>query len=156
MTDSTLSLALRALIDLTTGYISFASGGLAAQPYTVLEIRRSNGDVLYERDKDTGVGPHRVFPEETVAELNTMLNAVVKQGTGKRADLRPNRGKIPWWLLSFDRRLPDSRFVDYLAAFRLRQPGATVAQRLADQPPVAAQPRQPAQMRSSSGRSPGE
>ena len=83
------------LIDLTTGYISFASGGLAAQPYTVLEIRRSNGDVLYERDKDTGVTPHRVFPEDTVAELNTMLNAVVRQGTGKRADLafEPTAGK---------------------------------------------------------------
>ena len=75
------------LLDLTTGYISFASGGLATQPYTVLEIRRSNGDVLYERIKDPGVGPKRVFPEETVAELNTMLNAVVRQGTGKRADL---------------------------------------------------------------------
>lgn len=54
--------------------------------------------------------------------------------TGRRADLRPNRGRIPWWLLSPSRRLPDSRLSDYLAAFRLRQPGATVAQRLADQP----------------------
>lgn len=83
------------LLDLTTGYISFASGGLATKPYTVLEIRRSNGDVLYERDKDPDVGPKRVFPEETVAELNTMLNAVVKQGTGKRADLafEPTAGK---------------------------------------------------------------
>ena len=83
------------LIDLTTGYISFASGGLATQPYTVLEVRRSNGDVLYERDKDPDVGPKRVFPEDTVAELNTMLSAVVKQGTGKRADLafEPTAGK---------------------------------------------------------------
>ncbi len=83
------------LIDLTTGYIAFASGGYATKPYTVLEIRRSNGDVLYERDKETDVAPKRVFPEETVAELNTMLSAVVKQGTGKRADLafEPTAGK---------------------------------------------------------------
>ena len=98
------------LIDLTTGYISFASGGLAAQPYTVLEIRRSNGDVLYVRDKDPGVTPKRVFPEETVAELNTMLNAVVKQGTGKRADLAfepvggktgTNQGYRDAWFIGF-------------------------------------------------------
>ena len=54
--------------------------------------------------------------------------------TGRRADLRPNRGRLPWWLLSPARRLPNSRLRDYLAAFRLRAPGATVAQRLADQP----------------------
>jgi penicillin-binding protein 1A len=83
------------LMDLTTGYISFASGGLAAKPYTVLEIRRSNGDVLYERTRDATDLPKRVFPEETVAELNTMLNAVVRQGTGRRADLafEPAAGK---------------------------------------------------------------
>lgn len=83
------------LIDLTNGYVSFASGGLAAKPYTVLEIRRSNGDVLYERARDTAVGPQRVFPEEKVAELNVMLNAVVRQGTGRRADLafEPAAGK---------------------------------------------------------------
>ncbi|MCA3555290.1 transglycosylase domain-containing protein [Aestuariivirga sp.] len=83
------------LIDLTSGYLSFASGGLAARPYTVLEIRRSNGDVLYERGKDPDAAPRRVFPENKVAELNTMLNAVVKQGTGKRADLafEPTAGK---------------------------------------------------------------
>lgn len=85
------------LMDLTTGYVSFASGGLATKPYTVLEIRRSNGDVLYERSRDATAEdlPKRVFPEETVAELNTMLNAVVRQGTGRRADLafEPAAGK---------------------------------------------------------------
>lgn len=82
------------LMDLTTGYISFASGGYAAAPYAVLEIRRSNGDLLYARDAGTAP-PQRVFPEEKVAELNTMLAAVVKSGTGRRADLgfAPQAGK---------------------------------------------------------------
>jgi squalene-associated FAD-dependent desaturase len=72
--------------------------------------------------RDTMVGPEApIFPFLDLA-------------TGRRADLRPNRGAIPWWLLSSERRLPDSRFTDYLAAFRLRTPGATVAERLADQP----------------------
>ena len=82
------------LMDLTTGYISFASGGIAAQPYAVLEIRRSNGDLLYAREEGT-MAPRRVFPEEKVAELNTMMAAVVKSGTGRRADLgfAPQGGK---------------------------------------------------------------
>jgi penicillin-binding protein 1A len=83
------------LIDLTTGYIGFASGGVPAQPYAVLEIRRSNGDLLYRRGADDTMPPRRVFPEEKVAELNIMLNAVVKSGTGRRADLgfAPQAGK---------------------------------------------------------------
>jgi penicillin-binding protein 1A len=81
------------LMDLTTGYIPFASGGFPATPYAVLEIRRSNGDVLYVRDAEAA--PRRVFPEEKVAELNTMLAAAVKSGTGRRADLvfMPQAGK---------------------------------------------------------------
>ena len=43
-------------MDLTTGYIPFASGGFPATPYAVLEIRRSNGDVLYQRN---GIPPWR-------------------------------------------------------------------------------------------------
>lgn len=72
--------------------------------------------------RDTMIGPESpIFPFLDLA-------------TGRRADLLPNRGPIPWWLLSAERRLPDSRFSDYLAAFRLRRPGGTVAERLADQP----------------------
>ena len=52
------------LIDLTTGYISFASGGVPAQPYAVLEIRRSNGDLLYRRGSEDTMPPRRVFTEE--------------------------------------------------------------------------------------------
>ena len=82
------------LLDLTTGYTAFASGGLAARPYAVLEVRRTNGDLLYSR-ADADVMPRRVFPEAKVAELNSMLSAVVKAGTGRRADLgfAPQGGK---------------------------------------------------------------
>lgn len=83
------------LMDLTTGYATFAGGGIAAQPYAVLEIRRTNGDVLYSRSEAFDRAPRRVFPEEKVAELNAMLSAVVKSGTGRRADLEfaPQGGK---------------------------------------------------------------
>jgi penicillin-binding protein 1A len=83
------------LMDLTTGYATFAAGGLVAKPYAVLEIRRANGDLLFSRMDGELSPPRRVFPEEKVAELNSMLAAVVKSGTGRRADLgfAPQGGK---------------------------------------------------------------
>jgi len=82
------------LLDITTGYATFAAGGLMAEPYAVLEIKRPNGDVLYDRAKQ---GPPRIrsFPEEKVAELNEMLAAVVTKGTGRRSFLgyAPQGGK---------------------------------------------------------------
>ena len=82
------------LLDITTGYATFAAGGLMAEPYAVLEIKRPNGDILYERAKQA---PPRIrsFPEEKVAELNEMLAAVVTNGTGRRAFLgyAPQAGK---------------------------------------------------------------
>jgi penicillin-binding protein 1A len=82
------------LLDLTTGYATFAAGGRQARPYTVLEIRRPNGDVLYSREQQAPP-PVQSVPERTVADLNRMLNAVVKNGTGRRADLgfTPQAGK---------------------------------------------------------------
>ena len=43
--------------------------------------------------------------------------------------LRPNAGRLPWWILSASRRIPGSTLSDYLAALRLRRVSddATVA-----------------------------
>jgi penicillin-binding protein 1A len=82
------------LLDITTGYATFAAGGKVARPYTVLEIRRPNGDVLYSREKNAPA-PEQGVPEPVIADLNRMLNAVVRSGTGRRADLgfTPQAGK---------------------------------------------------------------
>jgi len=52
--------------------------------------------------------------------------------TGLRWILRPNRGVLPWWILSPKRRVPETRLTDYLAALALRRalPSATVAEML--------------------------
>ncbi|MGH6906752.1 MAG: transglycosylase domain-containing protein, partial [Aestuariivirga sp.] len=83
------------LIDLTTGYATFAAGGKLTTPYTILEMRRANGDVIYRRAEDIVEPPRQVVPESKIAELNSMLKEVVKTGTGKRADLgfTPQGGK---------------------------------------------------------------
>ena len=82
------------VMDITTGYATFANGGLQVKPYTVLEIRRPNGDLLYSREKNAPK-LKRVFAEEDVADLNYMLNRVVEAGTGRRSLLgfTPQAGK---------------------------------------------------------------
>ena len=82
------------LMDLTHGYSTFAAGGKVSAPYTVLEIRRPNGDVIYNRQKFAEPAKQAV-PEEKIAELNSMLKEVVKSGTARKADLgfAPQGGK---------------------------------------------------------------
>lgn len=41
-------------------------------------------------------------------------------GTGQRWNLRPNEGRLPWWIFSKARRVPGTRAADYLSALRLR------------------------------------
>jgi penicillin-binding protein 1A len=83
------------LFDITTAYGTFATGGVVLKPYSVLEIRRPNGDVIYDRAKEPQEEVVHVVPEEKIAELNHMMNAVVESGTGRRALLgfTPQAGK---------------------------------------------------------------
>ncbi len=50
-------------------------------------------------------------------------------GTGERWTVRPNAGRLPWWVLDGKRRVPGTRPRDYLALLALRRPRpeATVA-----------------------------
>lgn len=43
---------------------------------------------------------------------------------GARWSVAPNRGRVPWWVLSRQRRVPGTRVRDYLALLALRQAGA--------------------------------
>jgi len=82
------------LMDITTGYATFANGGRLAQPYSVLEMRRPNGEVIYTREGNVPPAP-QVVPEQAIADLNHMLHEVVVRGTGRRAFLgfTPQAGK---------------------------------------------------------------
>ena len=37
----------------------------------------------------------------------------------QRWAVRPNRGRLPWWVLSRARRVPGTRAMDYLALLRM-------------------------------------
>jgi len=51
---------------------------------------------------------------------------------GARWRLRPNAGRLPWWVLTADRRAPGTRIRDHLAILRLlwARPGAPIASAL--------------------------
>ena len=74
------------LMDLATGYATFAAGGKLAKPYAVVEIRRPNGDLIFSHGTNSNDQP-QVEPFEKVAELNSMMHDVVMQGTATRAQL---------------------------------------------------------------------
>ena len=82
------------LLDLTTGYATFAAGGKRAKPYSVMEIRRPTGEVIYSRERSGTEAPQAV-PVDKIADLNSMLSGVVKAGTARKADLltEPQGGK---------------------------------------------------------------
>lgn len=54
--------------------------------------------------------PHAAFPFVDLAD-------------GTRWTVRPNTGRLPWWLLVPSRRVPGSVLADYTAALRLRRAG---------------------------------
>ncbi|MCJ2024915.1 transglycosylase domain-containing protein [Methylobacterium sp. J-067] len=72
------------VIDQAAGYAVFANGGFKAKPYAATEIRNSSGEVIYRHADEA---PERILSPQVVADMNFMLNKVVEEGTGKRAQL---------------------------------------------------------------------
>lgn len=71
----------------TGGYAVFAAGGMEVRPYAVEEIRTlGTSEIMYNHDRDEPARK-QIFERNVVEELNTMLQAVVLEGTGKAAQL---------------------------------------------------------------------
>ncbi len=70
----------------TGAYAAFANGGSLAKPYGIIEIVTSKGETLYARERDEAPPPVVLKPR-VVADMNAMMQAVVNEGTGKRAAL---------------------------------------------------------------------
>jgi penicillin-binding protein 1A len=72
------------LLDHTSAYATFANGGKLARPYAILEIFNSKGDLIYSRERDEPEAP-QVVNRRVVEQMNQMMQAVVLEGTGRRA-----------------------------------------------------------------------
>jgi penicillin-binding protein 1A len=68
------------------GIATFANGGKLAKPYAILDLVNSRGDLIYSRERDEPEAP-QVVKREVAEKMNWMLNKVVTDGTGKRAQL---------------------------------------------------------------------
>ena len=79
-------------LELTTVYAALASGGKAITPYAIAEIDSRANQVLYRHSDAT---PPQAVDAAAVATLTSMMQSVVKEGTGKAAALgsRPVAGK---------------------------------------------------------------
>ncbi|HEX4113697.1 MAG TPA: PBP1A family penicillin-binding protein [Stellaceae bacterium] len=91
--DASLALGTNevTLIELTSAYAAFASGGVGTWPYGILEIKDRDGNIVYRRG---GSGPGRVLPTGIAGTMNQLLAGVIERGTGRAARLdRPAAGK---------------------------------------------------------------
>jgi penicillin-binding protein 1A len=72
------------LVELTSAYAAFMNGGYKATPHIVKRITDTDGKVLYEADY---ANPPRVLSEPVAATMNSMMNRVINEGTGRAAKL---------------------------------------------------------------------
>ncbi len=72
------------LVELTSSYAAFMNGGYKASPHIVKRITDPDGKVLYEADY---ANPPRVLSEPIAATMNSMMNRVINEGTGRAARL---------------------------------------------------------------------
>jgi penicillin-binding protein 1A len=97
------------LLELTAAYAPFANGGYRARPFGLLEVRTSDGALLYRYQSpvDTRVAGRRV-----VRDMNRMLTEAVQAGTGRAAQLpdRQTAGKT-----GTSQNASDAWFIGYTA-----------------------------------------
>jgi penicillin-binding protein 1A len=79
-------------LEITSAFVPFMNGGFKAPPHIIAEVTTSKGEVVYEFSK--GMSKH-VVGQEFIYDMNDMLGAVVRSGTGHRAQLKnhPSAGK---------------------------------------------------------------
>ena len=72
------------LLELTSAFTPFANGGYAIVPYSVRRIVTRDGQVIYERGGD-GLG--QAIANRDLGSMNSMMRAVVTEGTAKKAQI---------------------------------------------------------------------
>jgi penicillin-binding protein 1A len=72
-------------VDMASSYAVFANGGKKAAAYAAWEVKNSQGELIYKHDRDAP--QPQVLSTRVVHDMNFMMNKVVEEGTGKRAQL---------------------------------------------------------------------
>ncbi|MBC8388686.1 MAG: PBP1A family penicillin-binding protein [Actinobacteria bacterium] len=81
-------------LDVCKIFSTLASGGIYNQPVCILKITDSNGNILYEYNKDSNENNHRILEEPISYYITKILERVINEGTGRGANIgRPAAGK---------------------------------------------------------------
>jgi squalene-associated FAD-dependent desaturase len=92
---------------------------------TALGLTIDNGNHLLLSGNSAARGfLRRIGAEDALEGPDHADFAFVDLATKERWRLRPNDGPFPWWIFAAGRRVPDTRWPDYLALTRLLAPGA--------------------------------
>ena len=85
-TDASIALGTSevTLLELTSAFTPFANGGYSIVPFSVRRIVTRDGQIIYERSGD-GLG--QAMSNRDLGSMNSMMRAVVTEGTAKKAQL---------------------------------------------------------------------
>ncbi|MHB8945160.1 MAG: transglycosylase domain-containing protein [Bacillota bacterium] len=123
LNDVTLALALGGVTDgvipleMASAYGVLANGGIRAEPISILKVVDRNGTVLEEHRPQTSV----VLKPETAWMMTNILEGVIKNGTGRPADIgRPAAGKtgtttdlVDAWFVGYTPNLAGAVWMGY-------------------------------------------
>jgi penicillin-binding protein 1A len=85
-TDASIALGTSevTLLELTSAFTPFANGGYSVVPFSVRRIVSRDGQIIYERSGD-GLG--QAMSNRNLGSMNSMMRAVVNEGTAKKAQI---------------------------------------------------------------------
>ncbi|HEX8571056.1 MAG TPA: penicillin-binding protein 1A [Caulobacteraceae bacterium] len=74
-------------LEMAQAYVPFSNGGMFANPYGIERIRSRSGQVLYEHKLQPVEQRSLVVNNPALSHMNRMMRAVVRGGTGTRAQV---------------------------------------------------------------------
>lgn len=103
----------------------YAGGRCRSYYDTELGCRIDNGNHLLLAGNESAMAYlGMIGAQGTIEGPDEADLAFVDLNANRSWHLRPSPGRIPWWVLRADRRVPDTRLRDYLAVRRLQRAGA--------------------------------
>ena len=93
-----------------------------------LGLTIDNGNHLLLSANDAALGFLKTIgSEDKLAGSDEAAFAFADLATGERWVLRPNKGRLPWWIFFKSRRVPGTQVIDYLSVRRLLHPRRDVS-----------------------------